>query len=167
VMWINPVTIKSETSSREYTVSELEINGYPTKTYGCSCPGWKAYGHCKHLDSMGLPSSRDRTMPALKGYGKSDNSTFQDSAYSHYDPYKEGTGTSSEWRKLAERVKGGNVRVAPSNTEWAEIFRLVDERNLSENDIEYLDGWLMDGDKFKNLPGVIIAWLHALPMREK
>jgi hypothetical protein len=57
-MWINQTEIKSSSGPRTYTISELVVNGAPTGTWGCSCPGWKSHGHCKHLDSRNLPSAR-------------------------------------------------------------------------------------------------------------
>jgi hypothetical protein len=43
--WTNRVEIKSETSSRLYTVAQNKKTGQ----WGCSCPGWKRHRHCKHL----------------------------------------------------------------------------------------------------------------------
>lgn len=110
--WINQTTIKSASSSREYTVSEWAPNGMPTGTWGCNCPGWKAYGKCKHLRTMGLTSSRTSTMPAPKGYGNSDNSTFTDDAYNHYDT-RTGFGTPDEWFRIAEEAIRGRSHYKP------------------------------------------------------
>jgi len=55
--WINRLQIKSENSSRLYIVAQRKTSG----EWGCSCPGWKAHKHCKHLRTM---------MPALLSVGK-------------------------------------------------------------------------------------------------
>jgi hypothetical protein len=162
-MWINPVEIKSETSSRKYTVSELVIMGIPTGTYGCSCPGWKAYGKCKHLTAMHLRSAREPTIPAPKGLGKSDNSTFQDEAYDHYDPYLSRPGSSSEWLQLAGQLRGGRVKVNLSDDQWDEIFLLVDTRLMTTGNMRFLDEWVRgEGDADADM---IIGWLSTLPVR--
>lgn len=46
--WTNRFEIRSETSSRLYTVAMNKANG----TWGCSCMGWIRYRHCKHLRRM-------------------------------------------------------------------------------------------------------------------
>ena len=45
-LWTNRFSIKSETSSRLYTIAQNKSNG----TWGCSCMGWIRHRHCKHLD---------------------------------------------------------------------------------------------------------------------
>jgi hypothetical protein len=54
--WVNRMEIRSETSSRIYIVAQRKSDG----SWGCSCPGWKAHRHCKHLRAMG---------PALRTIG--------------------------------------------------------------------------------------------------
>lgn len=54
--WQNRIEIKSETSTRVYTVAQNKAN----LTWGCSCFGWKRYRHCKHLDNM-MPTLRQLT----------------------------------------------------------------------------------------------------------
>lgn len=49
--WQFRFTIHSETSNRVYTISQHKKK----KHWGCSCPGWKAHRHCKHLKAMDLP----------------------------------------------------------------------------------------------------------------
>lgn len=51
--WMNRFEIRSETSSRVYTVAQRKSD----RSWGCSCPGWKSRRNCKHLTSM---------MPSLK-----------------------------------------------------------------------------------------------------
>jgi hypothetical protein len=46
--WTNRFQIKSETSSRLYTVAQNKANG----RFGCSCMGWIRHKHCKHLAAM-------------------------------------------------------------------------------------------------------------------
>jgi hypothetical protein len=46
--WTNRIEIKSETSSRLYTVATNKATG----VIGCSCPGWRTRRHCKHLAVM-------------------------------------------------------------------------------------------------------------------
>lgn len=46
--WTNRFTVESSSSSRVYTVAQRRTDG----TWGCSCPGWKHYRHCKHLTDI-------------------------------------------------------------------------------------------------------------------
>lgn len=54
--WQNRIQIRSESSSRLYTVAQRKSDG----SWGCSCPGWKSHRNCKHLSTM-LPSLRQLT----------------------------------------------------------------------------------------------------------
>jgi len=38
---------------------------------------------------------------------------------------------------------------------------------MSKSDMDYLDRWVTEGDRFHNSPEVIIGWLRVLPIREK
>ena len=111
--WANQIEIKSETSSRIYVVAQKMEAGRPTGTWGCSCPGWKAYRNCKHLKTMGLRSCSDRIQPAAKGLGAGDNRSFTDAAYKHYDVRTAGFGSSGEWFRLAEEMAGGRKQYTP------------------------------------------------------
>lgn len=54
--WQNRFQIKSESSTRLYTVAQRKSD----LSWGCACMGWKRHRHCKHLD---------RLMPALRQIG--------------------------------------------------------------------------------------------------
>ncbi len=54
--WTNRFEIRSESSSRLYTVAQRKSD----RTWGCSCPGWRTRRTCKHLTAM-LPSLRQIT----------------------------------------------------------------------------------------------------------
>lgn len=56
--WTNRFQIKSETSSRLYTVAQRKSDG----SWGCSCPGWKSHRTCKHLNHL-LPQLRQLGKP--------------------------------------------------------------------------------------------------------
>ncbi len=58
--WTNRFEIRSETSSRVYTVAQRKSD----KSWGCSCPGWKSHRRCKHLNSM-MPALRQITASAV------------------------------------------------------------------------------------------------------
>jgi len=51
--WENRFEIRSETSGRIYIVSQ----NIKKRHWGCSCPGWKRYRTCKHLQNLGLPGN--------------------------------------------------------------------------------------------------------------
>ena len=55
--WTNRFQIRSESSSRLYTVAQRKSDG----SWGCDCMGWKRHRHCKHLD---------RLQPALRQLGR-------------------------------------------------------------------------------------------------
>lgn len=50
-LWKNRFEIHSETSDRVYIISQNKEKGH----MGCSCPGWRRYRTCKHLQALGLP----------------------------------------------------------------------------------------------------------------
>jgi hypothetical protein len=112
--WGKRIELKSESSSRIYVVSEKLEHGQPTGTYGCSCPGWKSYGQCKHLRKLGLKSCRSRTAPRPKGLGAGDNTSFTNAAYAHYDT-RGGYGSADDWIRAAEALAGerGRYREPP------------------------------------------------------
>jgi hypothetical protein len=110
--WTNRTEIKSASSSRIYIVSEKVSNGVPTGTWGCSCPGWKSKGACKHLSTMGLTSCRTPSAISqwqLKKPARHGPNSFSDSAYRHYD-IRDGFGSAEEWIRLAEQRASGRSR---------------------------------------------------------
>lgn len=46
--WFNRFQIKSATSSRVYVIAQRRADN----EWGCSCPGWRHYRHCKHLTDV-------------------------------------------------------------------------------------------------------------------
>lgn len=50
--WQHRFEIRSETSNRIYIIAQHKDK----KHWACSCPGWKRFRKCKHLDSIGLPN---------------------------------------------------------------------------------------------------------------
>ena len=51
--YTNRFGIKSETSTRKYTIAQHKT----TKVWSCGCMGWIRHRRCKHLDEM-MPSLR-------------------------------------------------------------------------------------------------------------
>lgn len=122
--WTNQTEIKSESSSRIYIVSEKVNDGIPTDTWGCSCPGWKSHGKCKHLAVMGLRSAREPNLSNLsvtphRGVNptKRGRDSFSDDAYSHYD-IRNGFGSPDEWIRLAEQRAYGRGRYKAPRRTW-------------------------------------------------
>ena len=53
--WQFRFTIQSETSNRMYIIAQHKKKRH----WGCSCPAWKRYRHCKHLDALGIPGHEE------------------------------------------------------------------------------------------------------------
>ena len=51
--WRFRFEVRSETSGNIYIVAQ----NIKKKHWGCSCPGYKRYRKCKHLQSMGIPTN--------------------------------------------------------------------------------------------------------------
>lgn len=49
--WTNRFEIRSQSSGRVYIVAQNKQKRH----FGCSCPGWRRYRHCKHLQALSLP----------------------------------------------------------------------------------------------------------------
>ena len=116
-VWANHMDIKSETSSRMYTVAQC-ISGKNAGTWGCNCPGFKAHKKvnpltgrvtCKHLDNMGLLGPFPSDAPAKKAVAADTRHSFSDEAYRHYDT-SEGFGSPDEWAEQAEQWAYGKGR---------------------------------------------------------
>jgi len=50
--WQFRFEIRSETSDRVYIIAQNKKKRH----WACSCPGYKAHRHCKHLAALGIPS---------------------------------------------------------------------------------------------------------------
>jgi len=61
--WMNRFEIRSESSNRIYIIAQNKRN----KHFGCSCPGYKRYRKCKHLESIGLPTNEQPFTGELRG----------------------------------------------------------------------------------------------------
>lgn len=60
--WQNRFEIRSESSDRIYIVSQ----NIKKKHWACSCPGWKRFRKCKHLDAIGLPNFEKPYEPIIE-----------------------------------------------------------------------------------------------------
>jgi hypothetical protein len=135
--WDSQLKIKSETSDRLYTVSRNDLTGL----WGCSCPGWRTTRHCKHLQTMGLPTVepiKRATASRRSSVGRTDGNSFADTG-EHYDT-STGLGNRMEWRKQAERIAAGRYArkpVAPAappaaGSDMAEALALVGLTSLPD-----------------------------------
>ena len=62
---VHRTRIKSATSNRVYVVSQHALKRF----WGCSHPGWRAHGACKHLKRHGLPGG-EQPFEVEKGHAK-------------------------------------------------------------------------------------------------
>lgn len=62
--WQNRFEVRSETSSRIYTIAQHRVK----KHWGCSCPSWRTRRYCKHLKAIGLPSHEEPHEPVIERY---------------------------------------------------------------------------------------------------
>lgn len=46
--WRNRFKIRSESSTREYTIAQRKSDG----SWACACAGWKRWRNCKHLTNL-------------------------------------------------------------------------------------------------------------------
>lgn len=122
--WTNRIEIRSETSSRIYVIAQRVSTG----AWECSCPGWKRYRHCKHLETM-VPSQLPAAPP--RATGESDGSTFRDSAYRHYDP-RHGFGSAEEWVRAAEEAAWGRGRYRPTGQPQPSLAADLAQLGLTE-----------------------------------
>ncbi|UOE51318.1 hypothetical protein MTO98_09530 [Mucilaginibacter sp. SMC90] len=51
--WQFRFNIESESSNRLYVIAQNKKKRY----WACSCPGWKRFRRCKHLQAVGLPAN--------------------------------------------------------------------------------------------------------------
>ena len=49
--WTNRFEIRSQSSNRVYVVAQNKKKRH----FGCSCPGYRRFRKCKHLQVLGLP----------------------------------------------------------------------------------------------------------------
>ena len=59
--WQHRFTIESESSNRLYTIAQNKNK----KHWGCSCPGYKRFRKCKHLQTMGIPTHETPYEPKI------------------------------------------------------------------------------------------------------
>ena len=113
--WTNRVEIRSESSSRIYTLAQRKPGG-PGEPWYCSCPSFKSHRAtdsagrttCKHLRGAGLQGPVEQR----HGGGPRRSPTrdsFADDAYRHYDP-SFGYGSAEEWARAAEGFAQGYGR---------------------------------------------------------
>lgn len=61
--WENRFEVKSETSNRIYIIAQNKKKRH----WGCSCPAYRRYRHCKHLEAIGLPTNEKPYEAKLEG----------------------------------------------------------------------------------------------------
>jgi hypothetical protein len=95
--WTNQMEILSEASNRIYTIAQHPTN----RRWACTCPGWRAHRHCKHLERLGLVSgeesfeveeARAKNQGFLVGYPTYDTSA--------------GHGSPAEWLRMLQECLG-------------------------------------------------------------
>lgn len=59
--WQFRFEIHSESSNRVYVIAQNKKK----KHWGCSCPGYKRFRRCKHLESMGIPTNETPYEPKI------------------------------------------------------------------------------------------------------
>lgn len=113
--WANHFTVKSESSSRLYTIAR-RVSGKDADTWACECPGFKAHKRldpqtgrvtCKHLLAAVLPGPYPAETPAKSASVADTRRAFSDAAYDHYDPAVEGFGNPDDWFQRAEQAARG------------------------------------------------------------
>lgn len=62
--YINRFQVQSESSDRLYTIAQHRTGRW----WACSCRGWIAHKHCKHLRSLGLPGCHQPAEPKRISY---------------------------------------------------------------------------------------------------
>lgn len=51
--WENRFEVKSESSDRLYVIAQNKKKRH----WGCSCPAYRRYRRCKHLQAIGVPTN--------------------------------------------------------------------------------------------------------------
>lgn len=140
--WVNRIAIKSESSSRLYTISQRAPGGLAEPWY-CSCPIFCTRRQirdgrvsCKHLRAQRKegPKNESATAAPVRPAARS---SFTDADYQHYDPSREGYGSPEEWYRQAEDAAFGSGYRSWSRAEReAERRRAEAEREQNRRERE-------------------------------